>query len=255
MSGRGLLQPGLDPAPVGWVNRGAVSPVLLICEHAGKTVPQSLGDLGLSPETMNLHIGWDPGAAAVTRAMAQRLGCPAVLQPYSRLVIDCNRPPEAIDAMPEVSDGVTVPGNLGLSPAARAVRTAEIFEPFHAAVTEARMAGPRILLSVHSFTPQLLSRGRPRPWDIGFLGRRDIATSQQLLDEVRRLRPDLTLALNQPYQIDDQSDWFVPKHGEASGLPHSLIEIRHDLIADAAGAEEMAGLLCRAVEPLLETTC
>ncbi|WP_158971529.1 N-formylglutamate amidohydrolase [Chachezhania sediminis] len=250
-----LLRPDADPAPVAWVNRGAVSPILLVCEHAGRAVPQALNGLGLTADQLSLHIGWDPGAAAVTRAMAQRLDCPAVLQAYSRLVIDCNRPPAAPDAMPETSDGVTIPGNAGLSPADRAARTREIFDPFHAAVTAARTHGPQILLSIHSFTPRLMSRGGPRPWHIGFLGRRDMATSERLMAGVRRLRPGLSVALNEPYQIDDLSDWFVPRHGEPSGLPHSLIEVRNDLIGDAAGADEIAALLCRAVEPLLENAC
>tara|TARA_R110002020_G_scaffold176756_4_gene369198 strand:- start:2216 stop:2977 length:762 start_codon:yes stop_codon:yes gene_type:complete len=250
-----LLHPGLDPSPVEWINRGVASPVLLICEHAGKAVPRALGNLGLCDEDLSKHIGWDPGAAEVTRAMARILGCPAVLQTYSRLVIDCNRPPDAPDAMPAVSDGVTIPGNSAIGPEVRATRIASIFDPFHAAVTVARGSGPSLLLSIHSFTPQLMSQGGPRPWHIGCLGRNDTSTSQRLLDKIGTLRPDLTLALNQPYQIDDESDWFVPKHGEPSGLPHSLVEIRQDLIRDEEGIEQMAALLCKALQPLLETTC
>ncbi|WP_048647027.1 N-formylglutamate amidohydrolase [Nitratireductor soli] len=242
-SGR-LLTP-LDPNPVTIINQESSFPVLLVCEHAGKAVPAALGKLGLADGTLDAHIGWDIGAAGVTRLMAERLDAPAVLQSYSRLVIDCNRPPNAPDAMPEVSDGVTVPGNRGLTAEARARRTREIFEPFDETVASMRAAPHcRALFSIHSFNPQLQD-GVLRPWQISFLYRKDARTSERLRQLVLEYGPGLTIGMNEPYTIDDESDWFVPRHGEQSGLPHSLIEIRNDLIADAAGQAEWATLLSR----------
>ncbi|MGI3168579.1 N-formylglutamate amidohydrolase [Pseudooceanicola sp. C21-150M6] len=243
-----------DPAPVERIEGTGGLPALLVCEHAGQAVPEGLTSLGLAPDVFDLHIGWDIGAAAVTRLMAAELGCTAVLQRYSRLVIDCNRPTQAPDAIPPVSDGVAVPGNMGLNAADRSRRIEAIFAPFHAAVLAARAAGPQMILAIHSFTPEMASRPGPRPWHVGFLGRRDMATSEALMDAVASERPDLSLALNEPYQVDDESDWFVPAHGEPSGLPHSLIEIRHDLIRTPEGQSEYAGLLSRAVRHLLEKT-
>ena len=250
-----FLVPGVDPDPVEWLNPGSTVPVLLVCEHAGQSVPRKLDGLGLPEGAIDQHVGWDIGAAAVTRAMADQLGCAAILQRYSRLVIDCNRPTDADDLIPEVSDGLPVPGNRGLTASDRARRIAEIFAPLDAAVTQARSSGMRLLLSIHSFTPELLSTPSLRPWHIGFLCRRDRDTSDRLLTEIRALRGDLTLALNEPYQIDSQSDWFVPNHGEASGIPHSLIEIRNDLIRHPDGQRELADLLSQAVRSILETPC
>ncbi len=245
MTAQGLLS-GADPDPVETINAHSDHPVLLVCEHAEQGVPAGLGNLGLSAAALNAHIGWDIGARAVTLRIARTLGAPAVLQRYSRLVIDCNRPTDAADAMPAVSDGITVPGNAGLDAAARQARVDAIFGPFHAA-TAALLDHPqrRATFAIHSFTPRM--GGRVRPWDIGFLYRRDTATSEGLRAAVADLRPDLTLGMNEPYQIDDASDWFVPQHGEARGLAHSLIEIRNDHIADAAGQAVFADLLSAAI--------
>ncbi|GAA6203026.1 N-formylglutamate amidohydrolase [Aquicoccus sp. SU-CL01552] len=250
-----LLVRGVDPDPVEWVNPGSTVPVLLVCEHAGQVVPRNLDRLGLPDDVIGEHIGWDIGAAAVTHAMAENLGCAAILQRYSRIVIDCNRPTDADDLIPEMTDGQPVPGNRELTTADRDKRIAEIFAPFDAAVTQARSSGTELLLSIHSFTPELLSTPGLRPWHIGFLCRQDTDTSERLLAKIRVLRTDFTLALNEPYQIDSKSDWFVPNHGEASGIPHSLIEIRNDLIRHPDGQRELADLLSQAVRSILEAPC
>ncbi len=244
-----------DPDPVEWISSAGGLPVVLVCEHAGRAVPHRLGDLGLVPEMIDLHIGWDIGAAAVTRAMARDLGCTAILQRYSRLVIDCNRPTSAPDSIPRVSDGVFVPANDQISAGEHAARISDIFAPFDAAITKALTAPVRLVLAIHSFTPRLATVPIDRPWHIGFLFRGDTATPTRLANSVAMRRPDLIIGMNQPYQIDDASDWFVPHHGEGSGLPHALVEIRHDLIRDPAGQEEMASLLCAAIRELLELSC
>lgn len=250
-----LIDPARDPAPVERIEGQGMSPVVLVCEHAGQAVPQRLGDLGLSTAEIDLHIGWDIGAAAVTRLMAEELGCAAILQRYSRLVIDCNRPPTAPDSIPEVSDGVAIPGNASLSPADRVARVEAVFAPFDAAIALALEAPPKLVVAVHSFTPCLASVPVDRPWHIGFLFRGDSQTPARLAESLTNRKPDLIIGMNEPYQIDDASDWFVPHHGEGSGLPHALIEIRQDLIRDPAGQEAMAHLLSAAIRDLLETSC
>ncbi|WP_245410595.1 N-formylglutamate amidohydrolase [Notoacmeibacter marinus] len=239
-----------DPDPVEWVNADSDHPLLLVCEHAGQHIPARLGDMGLPPGALDTHIGWDIGARAVVLRVAETLGAPAVLQRYSRLVIDCNRPPEAPDAIPAVSDCVRVPGNASLDGIARQARVSEIFKPFHDA-TAALLDHPRrsATFAIHSFTPSM--GGRTRPWDIGFLYRRDDQTSHLLRDAVTSIRPDLCIGMNEPYQIEDASDWFVPRHGEARGIAHSLIEIRNDHIADAAGQAAFADLLTAAMTAFL----
>lgn len=248
---RDALLTGHDPAPVKLLNEGSAHPVLLVCEHAGQAIPERLSGLGLAPGDLDRHIGWDIGAAAVTRRLAHAMGAPAVMQNYSRLVIDCNRPPEAADAYPEVSDEALVPGNRALSDDDRAQRLSEIFDPYQAAVSKA-LTHParRVVISVHSFTATLA--GVVRPWDIAFLFRGDAQTPEHLRQSLLKQDPALTIGMNEPYQIEDASDWFVPRHGEASGLPHSLIEIRNDLITDGTGQDRWADLLKHAIESLLE---
>lgn len=246
----GLLT-GTDPAPVEILNPHGDFPAVLFCEHAGQDVPERLSGLGVTRDQLDAHIGWDIGAAAVTRVMADILGAPAVLQRYSRLVIDCNRPPDAPDAVPEVSDGVVVPGNLGLGATEREARVKEIFQPFHDAANALfDRAERRATFAIHSFTP--VFGGVARPWELGFLFRRDTRTSSVLRDFIARRRPGLEIGMNQPYQIEDESDWFVPRHGEARGLPHSLIEIRNDLIIGDNEQLDWAELLSDAIMDFLK---
>ena len=244
------LLSSLDLDPVELVNANSDHPVVLVCEHAGQAVPSVLNGLGLPPGAMDAHIGWDIGAREVTLRLAKALGAPAVLQRYSRLVIDCNRPPEAPDAVPAVSDGVLVPENTGLDDESRQARVSEIFAPFHDA-TAALLDHPdrRATFAIHSFTPSM--GGRTRPWDIGFLYRYDDKTSPLLRDAIAVIRPDLLIGMNEPYQIEDASDWFVPQHGEARGFAHSLIEIRNDQIVGVAGQAVFADLLSAAITDFL----
>ena len=246
-----LLLGPQDTSPVTVLNEASDHPLLLVCEHAGNRVPQALNGLGIAQKDRDSHVCWDIGAEAVTRIVAEALGAPAVLQPYSRLVIDCNRPPDAPDAMPKVNHGVQVPGNRYLNEAARTARIEEIFDPFQATVERHLMRQPRkIVLSIHSFTPLLA--GEPRPWHVGFLFRQDAQTSTHLARFIAGAQPKLTIGMNQPYQIDDASDWFVPQHGEVSGLPHSLIEIRNDLIGDTQGQQTWADILTAAINRYLK---
>lgn len=246
-----LLSPQ-DPDPVELVNPQSDFPILLVCEHAGQQIPAALDGLGLAEGEINAHIGWDIGARAVTLQLAQLLGAPAILQRYSRLVIDCNRPPQAFDAMPSKSDGIDVPGNQRLDAAQRQVRISEIFDPLHRA-TSALLDHPtrKAAISIHSFTRSMA--GVQRPWDVGLLFRHDTKTSSFLQSELARLRPKLKIGMNQPYQIDDASDWFVPQQGEARGIAHSLIEIRNDHIATETGQAAFAKLLAPALTALLRT--
>lgn len=231
-----------DPAPAFTMNTGSESPVALVCEHAGQAVPAHLCDLGLAPGDIDKHVGWDIGAGEVTRILADHLSAPAAFQPYSRLVIDCNRPPKAPDSAPAISHGVTVPGNRHLSALDHWARVAEIFLPFQQAVdTILDQRQRRLALSIHSFEPDL-GQGI-RPWDIGLLYRKDQRTSALLKTAIERHDPSLTIGMNEPYTIDDESDFFVPWHGEARNIGHVLIEIRNDHLRTAEGRQRWANLL------------
>ncbi|MFL4468488.1 N-formylglutamate amidohydrolase [Tateyamaria armeniaca] len=242
-----------DPDPVEVCHAQAASPLLLLCEHAGQAVPRALHGLGLPDGAIDQHIGWDIGAEALARAVANRLRCPLIIQRYSRLVMDCNRPPGSKGSVPEISDGVRVPGNERLSAEDRALRKRAIFDPMNDAITEAFDAHPRrAAFAIHSYTRHF--QGHDRPWDAGFLARRDIATARALMESISSNAPDMKLALNEPYQIDDASDWFIPRHAETRGVRHTLIEVRNDHLRDDAGITRWADLLSNAIRSVLENS-
>ena len=239
-----------DLPPAVLIEGAADSPVAIVCEHAGQAVPARLNGLGLAKGDIDKHVGWDIGAREVSRLMAERLAAPAALQNYSRLVIDCNRPPRAADSTPAVSHGIAVPGNAGLSNYDHWLRIDEIFVPFQNLVDSVLDASSRrIAVSIHSFEPVLA--GRLRPWDIGLLHRHDTKTSQLLLRALRKRRPEINAALNEPYTIDDESDFFVPYHGEGRGIAHVLVEIRNDHIRSPEGCAEWAMLLSDCINDIL----
>ncbi len=230
-----------DPSAVIVTNPGGSSPFLLLGDHAGRLIPQSLGDLGLPAEAHLRHIAWDIGVAALGERLAAALDAPFIRQAYSRLTIDCNRVPGAADSTPEVSDGQTIPGNLALSAADLAARRDEIYAPYQGRISEAlderlRLGRPTLLVSLHSFTP--VFQGHVRPWRFGVLHRGDSAFSSRMLDVLRKAFGDQA-GDNQPYSMD-QIDNTIPLHADARGLDYLELETRQDLIADAAGQDEIA---------------
>lgn len=236
-----------DPAPLELVNAAASAPLVLTCEHGGRALPRALAPRAPGPRDMARHIAWDVGGAALARALAARLGAPLALQPHSRLVIDCNRPRHAPSLAPAVSDGTPVPFNEGLNEAGLEARWRAIHQPFHAAVAgllDAR--GPVALIAVHSFAPRLRG-GPPRPMMAGLLARADLRLAEAMRAALLAAEPGLAVALNAPYQIEDDSDYTIPAHGEARGLPHLLLELRNDLIARPAGVARWTDLLARAL--------
>lgn len=252
---RRLLGAG-DPAPVERINADGTAGLVLLCEHAGQIVPAGLSGLGLPFAEMDKHIAWDIGAEAVARRLSQRLDAPLIVQRYSRLVIDANRPLSAPDCIPEISDGVAIPANRGLSEADHRCRYDEIHAPFHAAVSDlldsrAGESRPTLLVTVHSFTPVMA--GVARDMAVGLLFNRDRRLAVALKDTLARIAPDETVALNAPYSVGDDSDYAIPQHGEARGLPHVLIELRNDLITDAAGQDLWAGRLADALQQILDS--
>ncbi|MFV0474391.1 MAG: N-formylglutamate amidohydrolase [Pikeienuella sp.] len=221
------------PAAAAVANEAGASDWLLVCEHASRHIPAEYGRLGLPPGAERAHIGWDIGAAALTRALAARMDAAAVTARYSRLLIDLNRPTGAPSSIPVRSEATDIPGNLDLDPRERARRVARIFDPFHAElrrVLDARAAAGRRtrLLTVHSFTPVFL--GRARPWHLGVLSGASRALAARLLEAVGAESPDLCLALDEPYVVDDASDYAIPVHGDGRGLDALLIEVRNDLL-------------------------
>lgn len=236
-----------EPAPVEVYRPRGHARILIVCDHAGLRVPRALGDLGIPHSELERHIGWDIGIAGVVRGMADALDATAILQPYSRLVIDCNRQPGAAASIPVISENTEIPGNDRLVAEEIAARRSEIFQPYHARITaelDAReKAGqPPMLVSMHSFTP--VYKGVARPWHVGTLYNRHAWLAGIVFDLLREDRA-LTVGNNEPYMVSDEVDYTIPVHGEQRGLPHVGIEIRQDLIGAQAGQREWAARMAQ----------
>lgn len=225
------------------------SPFFLTCDHAGALVPRRLESLGVSAQDLQRHIAWDIGAAAVATRLAARLDAFLILQNWSRLVIDCNRPPGSVQSMVPLSETTRIPGNESVSPDDAQAREREIFRPYHDRICtelDRRQAQgqPAILIAVHSFTPCF--HGRQRPWHVGLLYNRDRRLANALLP-LLRVGEDLVVGDNEPYSVSDTTDYTIPVYGEQRGLLHVGIEIRQDLIADEAGQNQWSERLAQAL--------
>jgi len=244
---------GHEPPPFELVEGDGSARVILVCDHASNRFPAALGQLGIADRHRDEHIAWDIGAAGVARRLQRRLGADAVYANYSRLVIDLNRGLGDGSAIPAISDGILIPGNLGLDTAARARRASLFHEPYHAAIEaliRRRSADGRVpvFLGVHSFTPRF--HGTERPWHAGILWDRDPRLAVPLLAALRVHR-GLVIGDNEPYSGRHTADYSIDRHAESRGMAHVGIELRQDLIADDAGQAEWARRLGDALEPIL----
>jgi predicted N-formylglutamate amidohydrolase len=233
--------------PVLEENSASSSPFLLICDHYGRRIPRALDNLGLPDNELVRHIAWDIGIAGVATALAQLMNAHLIAQRYSRLVIDCNRPPDAPSSIPMISDTTIIPGNEGLTRDASEQRRRLIFEPYHARIDDVitqrlRNGQPTILVSLHSFTP--VYAGIARPWHVGTLYNRD-RTLPPLLLQALRAESELVVGDNEPYAVSDATDYTIPVHGERRGLLNTGIEIRQDLIENEEGQQQWAERLAR----------
>jgi len=241
-----------EPDPVCVLRADGTSDLFFTADHAGRQIPRRLDRLGVPESELMRHIAWDIGMRGVTERLSAAFDATAVIQTYSRLVIDCNRDPGVPSAMPEISEHTPIPGNVGLTDADKAARVAAIFTPYHeriAGLLDARAAAGRrtVYIAMHSFTPTF--KGESRAMEIGVLYNRDARLASILLD-LLRAEGDLTVGDNAPYAVSDLTDYGVPRHAEPRGLAYVEIEIRQDLIADATGeaawAQRMARLLAAA---------
>jgi predicted N-formylglutamate amidohydrolase len=230
----------------------ADSGVVILCDHAGNAFPEDYGTLGLPASELERHIAYDIGCAEVTRLMSAALGVPAVMTRYSRLLIDCNRGLDDPTLIMRLSDGAIIPGNRHLDAAERDKRVALYYEPYHQAIDRVidrciDCERPPLLLSMHSFTHTW--KGVPRPWHVGILWDRDDRVAAPLLGSLRK-DPALSVGDNQPYsgQLAGDCMW---QHGTRRGLAHALVELRQDLIGEAAGQREWADRLASTVRELL----
>jgi len=226
--------------------------LILLCDHAGNAFPPGYGTLGLPPEQLQRHIAYDIGAAQVTRHLSGALGAPALMTRYSRLLIDPNRGADDPTLIMRLSDGAVIPGNRKLDAAERERRIGLYYEPYHRAIDavidacQAAGATP-VLLSMHSFTESW--KDFSRPWHVGVLWDSDARLAKPLLEGFYA-EGDLIVGDNEPYHGNLVGDCMW-QHGTERGLANALIEIRQDLIRDAAGQAAWARRICRMVEKIL----
>lgn len=230
---------------VGIERAGGRSPVLLVCEHASNTLPVHFGDLGLPGEALASHIAWDPGALSVARGISQGLDATLVYQRFSRLIYDCNRPPNSPGAMPERSEIYAIPGNKDLTAEERLARTDALYVPFHDAVRglirDRRARGQdSVIVTIHSFTP--VYHGRDRAVELGILHDEDSRLADRMLTLAAEA-PLYRTERNQPYGPEDGVTHTLILHGLSNGLRNVMIEVRNDLIADDVGQGVMADYL------------
>jgi predicted N-formylglutamate amidohydrolase len=234
---------------VEYLAAAAPSDLLLIADHASNRIPDGI-DLRIAPALLGQHVAADIGIDPLTRALAARLGAPAVLARVSRLVIDFNRDPDETNLIPEVSDGHVIAGNAGLAEHEREARVERFWTPYHDLICDRLDAlRPRMIVSLHSFTPQLATRPHEaRPWEVGILYNQDDRAAQVAIPLLRA--QGIVTGDNQPYSGRDLNA-TMNRHAERRGIPYLGFEVRQDLIGDAQGAEQWAEQLA----PIISRTC
>lgn len=240
--------------PVRVTNEGGRGPAIIVCEHASNFIPPELNDLGLNADVCKSHVAWDPGALAVAKAIAANLDCPLVAASISRLVYDCNRPPDAESAMPPVSEIFPIPGNQNLSAMDRADRVERIYKPFHDTLRSMivgsldKGVAPAIV-TIHSFTP--VYHGAKRPFEIGILHDEDHRLADAMLGRADAFTGS-DVRRNEPYGPADGVTHTLQKHALPRGLLNVMIEIRNDVIRQPSEQMAMAQAFSEVIREAIE---
>ena len=225
------------------------SPVLLVCEHASKVIPRSLGDLRLPAELLSSHIAWDPGALDLALFLSRELDARLIHQRFSRLAYDCNRPPESDSAIPKRSEIFDIPGNISAAAEEKQARVDSIYRPFQAAVAQdvarRKVAGQlTVLVTLHSFTP--VFKGVRRDVEIGILHDSDARFADRVIAALD-IGSGFVVRRNDPYGPADGVTHTLVEHGVSNGLQNVMVEVRNDLFADEASRRRVEEHLLRAI--------
>lgn len=224
------------------INGAGHAPILFICEHATNYMPDEFAGLGLDDVTASSHAAWDPGALDVACQIALKLNAPLISASVSRLLFDCNRSPEANDAIPQRSEIYDIPGNQNLSSDQRKRRVQKISQPFYQFINDFLNSSPKIsvIVTLHSFTPTY--NGVSRAVDIGLLHDKDETLANAILSTCSTVE-DLQIKLNEPYSSTDGVTHTLREHGTNRDLLNVMIEVKNDLIRDANEVEVIASHL------------
>lgn len=219
------------------------SPIFVTAEHAGVKIPKQLNLLGLPVDELKRHIGWDIGVDGVARELHRILGLPTLLGRFSRLLVDLNRAPESSACIRESSDGTAVPANQRLSKKAKTDRIEWFHKPYHEACSMLIGAlRPKALLSIHSYTPKLRVDGFDRPWHCAVLYGRAWGLARECIEYLESVG-NFIVGDNMPYRIGTTGVYSIPVHGDESGIPMIVVEIRQDLVADAESQRKWARII------------
>jgi predicted N-formylglutamate amidohydrolase len=248
-----LIGPG-DPPPFMSYNEHGKASVLLVADHASPFFPASLNQLGLADWVLERHVACDIGSDMLARFLADELDAQLVLAGFSRLIVDPNRKPGDPSAFPEISDGIAIPGNIGLKERDKALRVQSFFKPYHDAISarldafQAKGIVPA-MIAVHTCTP-VFDRV-VRPWHIGIMWDTDARIPRPLMEHFNQIE-DICIGDNEPYSGRHPHDFTIDYHAEPAGLPHVGIEVRQDLVANPDGARKWAGILADGLRKILE---
>ena len=217
--------------------------LLITVEHAGNFIPENLLNLGLSNEDLSRHISYDIGIKGVALGVSNKTNYKCILSRYSRLVVDLNRPHSSKECIREESDGTIILGNKDLSNIERKERLSNYHIPFHDYVKNTiDEMKPKVLLSLHSFTPKLNEEDKNRPWECGVLYGESSALGKKCIEFLNKNK-SLKVGDNQPYKIEKGGDYTIPFHGDKRKIHAILIEIRQDLITTVKGQKKWAELM------------
>lgn len=222
-----------------------MSGLLLIADHASNHVPSDI-DLDIDPALLNQHMAIDIGVAPLGSLLCERLEMDGIFGPVSRLVIDLNREEDAPGLIPTESDGFSIPGNALLTAEGRRARIDHFWRPYHEDIARRiDAARPRLIVSLHSFTPRLSSRPHEqRPWEVGILYNQDDRAALIGIAELRAA--GIETGDNQPYS-GKVLNATMNRHAEANGIAYLGLEVRQDLIGTDAGARLWADRLGPAI--------
>ncbi len=228
----------LPESVVSTVRPDGKSAVLLVCEHASRFMPEGLNNLGLNETAAQSHIAWDPGALAVAERLSEALDATLIAQKISRLVYDCNRPPESDQAVRAESEVFQIPGNTGLTAAQRHERADYIYRPFQKALVEAVKTRPQtVLVTIHSFTP--VYNGAARAVEVGILHDSDPRLADAMLEAAAK-NPIFKVERNAPYGPEDGVTHTLVEHALPRGVLNVMIEMRNDLLEGDSGIQTAA---------------
>jgi len=241
-----------DQEPISVFNPLSEFPMVIIADHSGNSVPDSMDFLGLDIEILGQHIALDIGVYNLVRKLSDKLGATSILANYTRLLIDTNRPLNSKDSIVKVSDGVKIPANSNLNDQEKRKRAELFYFPFHKKIfNEIRrlieVDKVPVVVSIHSFTRNLSST--KRPWDIGVMTSENRLLGERLITELKR-KTNFMIVDNQPYSGLEFSH-TLDMHAVSQGLTSVQIEICNDLLEDSRGVDKWVEILSKIFNTLV----